>query len=75
MPEFHLPSKGTQWAPPKRTTDYILLVIWVIVPVTVGDSLSCFYLIVHGIVQGAGLTIMSVLILLTEILEVPGRPL
>ncbi len=66
MPEFHLPSKGTRWVPPKQTIDLSFLVKVLI---------TNHYLVVHGVMQSASLAIMPVLILLTEILEVPGRSL
>ena len=32
-------------------------------------------LVVHGVVQGAGLSVVPVLVHVTQVLEVPGRPL
>ena len=66
MPEFHLPSKGTQWAPPKQTVDLSLLV---------KVLETNLHLVVHGVVQGGGLSVVPVLVLLAQQLQVPRRPL
>ena len=64
MPEFHLPSRETLWAPP----DYKTLKIF-------SEKILEVCLVVHGVVEGAGLPVVPVLVLLAQQLQVPRRPL